>query len=49
MKTLEQLVQEAGFHTSGNEIFSPNRKENITECIEKLAKLLTKQQELSKK
>lgn len=48
MKTLEKLAKEAGFHTSGHEIFSPNKKENITQCLEKLALLLTKQQASSK-
>ena len=45
MKTLEQLAMEAGFHLSGHEIFSPNKKENITQVIEKFALLLRKQQE----
>lgn len=48
MKTLEQIAMEAGFHLSGHEIFSPNKKENITQVIEKFALLLRKQQEALK-
>lgn len=31
---LEQLAREAGFYTNGNEIFSPNVRERITDQLQ---------------